>query len=66
MKNVHITERFRLQLRGEAFNLFNRPQFQPPGNVVGTGTIGRSTSTIVRSDFTTSNRQIQLALKLSF
>jgi len=66
MKNVHITERFRLQLRGEAFNLFNRPQFQPPGNVVGSGTIGRSTLTVVRSDFTTSNRQIQLALKLFF
>jgi hypothetical protein len=33
---------------------------------VGFGNLGLSTSTITRSDGTTSNRQIQLALKLSF
>ena len=66
MKNIHITERFRLQLRSEAFNLFNRPQFNQPGGIVGNGNFGRSTSTITRSDGTTSNRQIQVALKLSF
>jgi Carboxypeptidase regulatory-like domain/TonB-dependent Receptor Plug Domain len=68
LKNVHITERFRLQLRAETFNLFNRPQFTQPGNQAfdGSGNFGRSTSTITRSDGTTSNRQIQLALKLFF
>ena len=70
MKNIKITERFHLQLRSEAFNLFNRPQFNQPGGIVSdpnnAGNLGRSTSTITRSDGTTSNRQIQLALKLSF
>ena len=66
LKNVRITERFRLQLRGEAFNLFNRPQFTQPGNFLGFGNFGLSRSTITRSDATTSNRQIQLAMKLFF
>jgi len=70
MKNIHITERFRLQLRAEAFNLFNRPQFNQPGGVISDpnvpGNFGRSTSTITRSDGTTSNRQIQVAAKLQF
>jgi hypothetical protein len=66
IKNIHFTERFRLQLRGEAFNLFNRPQFTQPGNLFGFGNFGLSTSTLTRSDGTTSNRQIQLALKLFF
>jgi hypothetical protein len=30
LKNVRITERFRFQLRGEAFNAFNRPEFNAP------------------------------------
>ena len=66
IKNIRFTERFRLQLRGEAFNLFNRPQFLQPNNLVGFGNFGLSTATITRSDGTTSNRQIQLALKLFF
>jgi hypothetical protein len=70
MKNIHITERFRLQLRAEAFNLFNRPQFNQPGGVISdpnvAGNFERSTSTITRSDGTTSNRQIQVAAKVFF
>jgi hypothetical protein len=66
MKNVRFTERFRLQLRAEVFNLFNRPQFTQPNNFLGLGNFGLSTSTLTRSDGTTSNRQIQLALKLQF
>ena len=67
MKNVRITERFRMQIRSEFFNLLNHPQFQQPGNVVDqTNTFGLSTQTITRPDATTSARQIQLALKLLF
>ncbi len=66
MKNIHITERFHLQLRSEVFNLFNRPQFTQPSNFTSSSIFGQSTSTITRSDGTTSNRQIQLALKLQF
>lgn len=66
LKNMRISERVRAQFRAEVFNLFNRPQFSQPANFVGFGNLGLSTSTITRSDGTTSNRQIQLALKLSF
>ena len=30
LKNIRITERVRFQLRGEAFNAFNRPEFNAP------------------------------------
>ncbi|HWO36805.1 MAG TPA: hypothetical protein VNO32_49120, partial [Candidatus Acidoferrum sp.] len=67
MKNIHINERFRMQLRSEFFNLLNHPQFQQPGNLVEqTNTFGLSTQTITRPDATTSARQIQLALKMLF
>jgi Carboxypeptidase regulatory-like domain len=67
MKNVRFTERFRMQIRSEFFNLFNHPELFQPGNIVEQpGTFGLSTSTITRSDGTTSARQIQLALKFIF
>lgn len=67
MKNINITERFRMQIRSEFFNLFNTPQFGQPGNVIeNAGTFGFSTSTVNRPDGTTSARQIQLAVKLNF
>ena len=43
MKNVQVTERFRMQIRSEFFNLFNHPQFRQPGNVIeNPGTFGLS------------------------
>jgi hypothetical protein len=67
MKNVRITERYRLQVRSEFFNLLNHPQFQQPDNIVeDTNTFGLSQSTLIWPDATTSARQIQLALKLQF
>jgi hypothetical protein len=67
MKNVRITERFRMQIRSEFFNLLNHPQFGQPGNVIeNAGNFGLSTSIVNRPDGTTSNRQIQLAVKLNF
>jgi hypothetical protein len=36
-KTTHITERINLQLRAEAFNLFNYKNLAPPGNVLGGG-----------------------------
>jgi len=33
-KNIPITERFRLQLRGEAFNIFNHTQFSGVNNTI--------------------------------
>jgi hypothetical protein len=60
IKNFTVTERVRLQFRGEFLNAFNHPQFNDP-NLDPTS-----------SDFTkvTSQnnlaRNIQLALKLTF
>jgi hypothetical protein len=66
MKNVRFTERVRLQIRSEFFNILNHPQFSQPGNFIGENTLGLSTTTLTRSDGTTSARQIQLAMKLIF
>jgi hypothetical protein len=58
-----------LQFRAEAFNLFNRANFAPPGLTAFAGaadneppvaSLGRIRSTV------TSSRQIQLGLRLSF
>jgi hypothetical protein len=66
MKNVGFTERVKLQIRSEIFNILNHPQFGQPGNFIGFNTLGLSTTTLTRSDGTTSARQIQLAMKLIF
>jgi hypothetical protein len=49
-----------LQIRMEAFNAFNHPQFALPGASVGTSTFGVITATSV------ANRQVQLAARLVF
>jgi outer membrane receptor protein involved in Fe transport len=67
LKDTGITERIKLQLRFEFFNLFNHTQFGQPGNLIQSpGTFGVSTSTITREDGTTSARQIQVAAKIVF
>ena len=65
-KNMALGEHMKLQLRSEFFNIFNHPQFQQPHRGIGTDILGFSTATLIRSDGTTSARQIQLALKLIF
>jgi outer membrane receptor protein involved in Fe transport len=66
-KKTSITERVKLETRFELFNIFNHPQFYQPGNGRGApGTFGVSTSTLTRSDGTTSARQLQVAMKLTF
>ena len=60
-KNFPIKEDQNLQLRGEAFNLFNTPEFGIPYNAVDvTGTAGSISSTVH------SSRQLQVALKYTF
>ncbi len=36
-KNFKITERFRIQFRGEMYNIFNTPQFARPNGTLNTG-----------------------------
>src|SRR4029077_1936995 len=64
-KNTQISERFRLEFRTEAYNLFNHAHFALPGQFIeNKGTFGQSQSTVGRPDGTTSARQLQAALKL--
>jgi hypothetical protein len=54
------------QFRAEFFDLFNHPNFGPPGNMVGTPSFGRMTSTRFATGESGSSRQVQLALKVVF
>ncbi len=55
-----IRERMRLQVRGEAFNLANHPNFQQPSGTQNSPSFGKISATLVDS------REIQLAMKLIF
>ena len=59
-KNFRVLERTTIQLRGEFFNALNHPSFSNPNSVFNTAAFGTITST------STNNRQIQLALKVTF
>lgn len=60
-KDFQLRESLNLELRGEAFNLFNTPQFAPPDPTVDIpGLSGSITSTVH------SSRQLQLALRFKF
>jgi hypothetical protein len=50
-----------LELRVEAFNVFNNPMYSQPNNVVGDPNFGRITGTRLNSE-----RQIQLAVRYLF
>jgi hypothetical protein len=59
-RNLNLTERYRLQLRAEAFNVENRANFQNPNATVSSGvTFGRITAA-------NDPRVLQFALKLVF
>jgi hypothetical protein len=67
-KDFVLTERFRLQLRGEAFNLANTPVLSQPDNSLadakslgGNGKFGMITSSVAGTE-----RHMQFALRLTF
>lgn len=66
MKNVMMGQRYRLQLRADVFDVFNHPNFGPPGNIVGSPMFGKISRTRLPTGEAGSSRQIQLAVKLSF
>lgn len=59
-KDFAWTDRFKVQFRTEAFNLFNTPQFGLPNASIGAPNAGTITSTVGNP------RQLQLALRIQF
>ncbi len=55
-----VWESAQLEFRAEAFNVFNHPQFNVPAATIGVANAGTIASTSV------PNRELQLALRLSF
>lgn len=65
IKNLHLSERLNLQLRGEAFNILNHPNFNTPNLIVfSSASAPPSGSAGVITSTATSSRQLQLAAKL--
>lgn len=67
-KNIRVTERMTMQIRGEFFNLFNHPSFSNPNATLTTNTTGITSTSGFGSITSTSNnpRQIQLGARLTF
>ena len=61
-KYFAVRERYKIDLRGEAFNFANRPDFNNPATNASLPTFGTITSTLVNP----LPRNIQLSLRLSF
>jgi hypothetical protein len=59
-REERIAERYRIQFRGEFFNIFNHPQFDLPNATIGSAAAGVISSTVG------SPRDIQLSLRLMF
>jgi hypothetical protein len=66
IRNARPGDHFGLQFQVDVFDLFNHPNFGPPGNLVGGPTFGKITRTRLPTGEAGSSRQIQLALRLSF
>ena len=66
-KTTSLSERFKLVLRFESYNLFNHVHFDQPGNLFqNTGTFGISSSEVARPDGTTGARQLQASASFHF
>lgn len=68
-KRVALTERLELQIRVEAFNLFNHPEYGPPQSdfSAGPGNFGAILSTLNTGPVGTGTpRQVQFMLRMDF
>jgi len=66
LKNIKLDETRRLEMRAEAFDLFNHASFGQPGGVVGSAGFGRITNTRFPTGDSGSSRQLQFAVKFMF
>ena len=72
-KRMKLSERFALETRFEGYNIFNHPHFLNPGNdqagvgnLIESSLFGVITNTYTQPDGTTSARQLQVAMRLTF
>ena len=72
VKNTKIREKLNVQIRAEAFNLFNHPNFSNPNTSLYTGptspnpSAGKITSTISAQGGLPQSRQLQFAMRFQF
>lgn len=66
-RNFRLTERFALNIRGEAFNLFNHPIYATPNGNVSSGGFGQINSILnIGAVGTGTPRRIEFAARLNF
>ena len=65
-KTLTVARDHQVQLRVDAFDVFNHANFGPPGNVVGSPSFGKITRTRLPTGEAGSSRQIQLSANLVF
>ena len=66
-KDIPITERIQSQIRGQAYNLFNHPQFANPSNgTEGGGTNITTGPIVVDGTRFRSAREVELAYRVTF
>jgi hypothetical protein len=68
-KNIRIRERFNVEIRGEAFNITNTPEFSNPQNSLTSSTYGYVTGTLGSGtgvNGTGGGRALQLGVKVTF
>ncbi|MDX2152147.1 MAG: TonB-dependent receptor [Bryobacteraceae bacterium] len=60
-KTIPLWERFKIEFRAEAFNLFNHPVYRNPNTDISAGNFGKITATHLSSE-----RQLQGVVRISF
>jgi len=66
VRNIRIHEAMNFQIRADAYDIFNHPNFSSPTTSIGSSTLGLIGATRTTSGDFGSSRQIQLALKFQF